>query len=68
MKFKYSYFIFSSSYGSSGYRPRDPYDTGYRGTSYLYGRPSSSTTTGRPTSVSDSDNSVTDNPSTTDTS
>lgn len=34
----------SSGYGGGGggYRTRDPYD-GYRGTSYLYGRPSTTT-------------------------
>ncbi|CAH0553845.1 unnamed protein product [Brassicogethes aeneus] len=46
-----------SSGGDGGYyRPRDPYDGvggGYRGTSYLYGRPSS-TTTDRPTSSNNS--------------
>lgn len=62
-------FNFFRGYGSgTSYRPRDPYEVGYRGTSYLYGRPSSSTTTGRPTSVSDSDNSVTDSPQTTNSS
>ncbi|XP_065157481.1 heterogeneous nuclear ribonucleoprotein A3-like isoform X3 [Atheta coriaria] len=63
----------SSGYGSygggyggySGSRGRDPYnaypyDNGYRGTSYLYGRPSSTSTTLRPSSMDD--NSVTDSP------
>uniref|UniRef100_A0A1Y1KJ57 Uncharacterized protein n=1 Tax=Photinus pyralis TaxID=7054 RepID=A0A1Y1KJ57_PHOPY len=35
-------------FSSGSHRPRDPYDTGYRGTSYLYGRPSSTTTTESP--------------------
>ncbi|GJQ87227.1 hypothetical protein Trydic_g8456 [Trypoxylus dichotomus] len=41
------------------YRPRDYFSYG---TSYLYGRPSSSTTTSDPSNAQDSDNSVTDTP------
>lgn len=47
-------------FSSSAYRPRDAYDPGYRGTSYLYGRPSSTTTTQSPGSLGG--NTVTDNP------
>ncbi|XP_044262675.1 mRNA cap guanine-N7 methyltransferase isoform X3 [Tribolium madens] len=43
--------------GGGYYRPRDPYD-GYRSTSYLYGRPSSTTTNRTP----ESDTGVTQSP------